>query len=66
MAVWLSIDSLADFIYLIDIGVHFRTAYLGELSDILRQKDAKKASVLLNEKTLLRTDSNAPNLAFKN
>ena len=29
MAIWLSIDSLADFIYLIDIGVHFRTAYLG-------------------------------------
>ena len=32
MAVWLSIDSMADFIYLIDIGVHFRTAYLGKCS----------------------------------
>ena len=30
MTIWLTIDCMADVIYLIDIGIHFRTAYLGK------------------------------------
>lgn len=37
--IWLTIDSLADIVYLIDIGVHFRMAYLDE--GVL-QTDTKK------------------------
>ena len=30
MAVWLTLDSVADLIYVLDIGVHFRTGFLDE------------------------------------